>query len=387
MPNTTRFTPPATSRIVTMTRRIATTWIPELQKLITTIVVLAAGALAAWLWFGTGQQTDEPQRVAIEDRPAVAVVMVEARQRELIDEVEALGTTRAREAVEITPRIASVITAIRFREGQMVQAGDVLVELDNAEERAVLAEAEATVIDSRAQFRRASELLASKTVSESQVQQLEATMKADEARLEAAKARFEQSLVRAPFAGQIGLRQVSPGTLVTPGTVITTLDDLSTVRLDFTVPESFLGVLESGLSISARSVAFEGRSFDGEVRTVNTRVDPVTRAITIRAELPNDHGLLKPGMFLTVRLAGQSRLRVMLPEAALVPEGDRQRVYLVRDGRAWQTEVVVGRRLRGEVEILEGVRPGDSVVVEGTQKVANGGKVTAVDPVAVLGRR
>jgi len=358
-----------------------------LQKLITTFVVLAAGALAAWLWLAPGQQDEAPERAAVEDRPPVAVVMVEARARELVDEVEALGTTRAREAVEITSRIASVITAIRFREGQTVQAGDVLVELDNAEERAVLAEAEATVIDSRAQFRRASELLASKTVSESQVQQLEATMKADEARLEAARARFEQSLVRAPFAGQIGLRQVSPGTLVTPGTVITTLDDLSTVRLDFTVPESFLGVLESGLSISARSVAFEGRSFDGEVRTVNTRVDPVTRAITIRAELPNDHGLLKPGMFLTVRLAGQSRLRVMLPEAALVPEGDRQRVYLVRDGRAWQTEVVVGRRLRGEVEILEGVRPGDSVVVEGTQKVANGGKVTAVDPVAVLGRR
>ncbi|NGX17066.1 efflux RND transporter periplasmic adaptor subunit [Wenzhouxiangella sp. XN24] len=358
-----------------------------MQKLITTIVVLAAGALAAWLWFGTGQQDDMPERVAAEDRPAVAVVMVEATQRELVDEVEALGTTRAREAVEITPRITSVITAIRFREGQRVQAGDVLVELDNAEERAALAEAEARVIDSRAQFRRASELLASKTVSESQVQQLEATMNADEARLEAARARFEQSLVRAPFAGQIGLRQVSPGSLVNPGTVITTLDDLSTVRLDFTVPESFLGVLEAGLSISAQSVAFEGRSFDGEVRTVNTRVDPVTRAITIRAELPNDHGLLKPGMFLTVRLAGQSRLRVMIPEAALVPEGDRQRVYLVRDGRAWQTEVVVGRRLRGEVEILEGVRPGDSVVVEGTQKVANGGKVTRVDPVAVLSRR
>jgi membrane fusion protein (multidrug efflux system) len=175
--------------------------------------------------------------------------------------------------------------------------------------------------------------------------------------------------------------------LVTPGTTITTLDDLSSVRLDFTVPESFLGVLESGLGITARSVAFAGREFHGEVATVDTRVDPVTRAVTIRAELPNDDGLLKPGMFLTVRLAGQSSTRVVIPEAALVPEGDRQNVYLVRDGRAWRTDVTVGRRLRGEVEILRGIAPGAEIIIEGTQKVANGGRVTASEPVATLGQR
>jgi membrane fusion protein, multidrug efflux system len=357
-----------------------------LQKAITTLVVLAVAALAAYIWFAGGQSGEAPQRVSAEDRPPVAVVTVNAIERDLVDEVEALGTTRAREAVEITPRIASVITAIRFTEGQRVAAGDVLVELDNAEERAALAEAEARVIDSRAQFRRARELLESKTVSESQVQQLEATMNADEARLRAAEARFEQTLVRAPFAGQIGLRQVSPGGLVSPGMTITTLDDLSSVRLEFTVPESFLGVLEPGLAIQARSVAFEDHEFDGVVTTINTRVDPVTRAVTIRADLPNNEGLLKPGMFLTVRLAGQSRPRVVIPEAALVPEGDRQNVYLVRDGRAWRTQVAVGRRLRGEIEILEGVKAGDEIVVEGTQKVAHGGRITAVAPVATLGQ-
>jgi membrane fusion protein, multidrug efflux system len=359
----------------------------KLQKAITTLVVLAAAALAAWLWFATGDGNGVQQRVAPEDRPPVAVVTVAAVERDMVDEVEALGTTRAREAIEITPRISSVITAIRFREGELVEAGAMLVELDNAEERAALAEAEATVIDSRAQFRRARELLESRTVSESQVQQLEATMNADEARLRAAQARVEQTLVRAPFAGRVGLRQVSPGSLVNPGMVITTLDDLSSVRLDFTVPESFLGVLEPGLPIRARSAAYEGRAFEGQVTTIDTRVDPITRAVTIRADLPNDEGLLKPGMFLTVRLAGQSRARVVVPEAALVPEGDRQNVFLVRDGRAWRTDVTVGRRLRGEVEILEGLRPGDKVVVEGTQKVAHGGRVTDTDAVAILGLR
>jgi membrane fusion protein (multidrug efflux system) len=358
-----------------------------LQKTITTLVVLAAAALAAYIWFAGGDDgTPARQGMSPEDRPPVAVVTTVAESRALVDEVEALGTTRAREAVEITSRIASVITTINFREGETVEAGTVLVELDNAEERAALAEAEARVIDSRAQFRRARELLASKTVSESQVTQLEATMNADEARLRAAQARLEQTLIRAPFAGRVGLRQVSPGSLVNPSIVITTLDDVSSVRLDFTVPETFLGVLATGQRIAAQSVAFEDRLFEGEVRTINTRVDPVTRAVTIRADLPNDDGLLKPGMFLTVRLAGQSRQRVVIPEAALVPEGDRQNVYLVRDGRAWRTEVSVGRRLPGEVEILDGVRAGDEVVVEGTQKVANGGRITNTEPVAVLGR-
>jgi membrane fusion protein (multidrug efflux system) len=358
-----------------------------LQKTITTLVVLAAAALAAYIWFAGGDDgTPARQGMNPEDRPPVAVVTTVAESRALVDEVEALGTTRAREAVEITSRIASVITTINFREGETVEAGTVLVELDNAEERTALAEAEARVIDSRAQFRRARELLASKTVSESQVTQLEATMNADEARLRAAQARLEQTLIRAPFAGRVGLRQVSPGSLVNPSIVITTLDDVSSVRLDFTVPETFLGVLAAGQRIAAQSVAFEDRLFEGEVRTINTRVDPVTRAVTIRADLPNDDGLLKPGMFLTVRLAGQSRQRVVIPEAALVPEGDRQNVYLVRDGRAWRTEVSVGRRLPGEVEILDGVRAGDEVVVEGTQKVANGGRITNTEPVAVLGR-
>jgi membrane fusion protein, multidrug efflux system len=358
-----------------------------LQRVITTIVVLVAAALAAWIWFATGAAPEGTQRVSVEDRPPVSVVTVEAVARELVDEVEALGTTRAREAVEITSRVSSIITAISFREGQFIEAGTLLVELDNSQERAAMAEAEAAAIDSRSQFRRARELLESRTVSESQVQQLEAQMNANEARLRAAQARLEQTMVRAPSAGKVGLREVSLGSLVNPGTVITTLDDISSVRLDFTVPESFLGVLEPGLLINARSVAFAGREFQGKVNTINTRVDPVTRAVTVRADLPNEDGVLRPGMFLTVRLAGQTRARVMIPEAALVPEADRQNVYLVRDGRSWRTPVTVGRRLRGEVEIIDGLAPGDRVVVEGTQKVANGGRVTDVEPIVTLGQR
>ncbi|MEJ2523866.1 MAG: efflux RND transporter periplasmic adaptor subunit [Gammaproteobacteria bacterium] len=353
-----------------------------MKKLISTAaaLVLVAGGLYAWQHYNSRGGPPLPEAGG---GPApVGVVVAPARLEQLPRVVEALGTTRALEAVEITSRVLSVITDIRFAGGQEVSAGDVLVELENAEERASLAEAEAAVIDSRSQFERARALAETQVVSESQLLQLEATLKADEARLRAAQARLEQTVIRAPFAGYTGLRTISPGTLVTPGTVVTTLDDLSSVRLDFSVPEAFLDFVSEELQVSAKSVAFPDRSFDGRVTTVDTRVDPVTRAVTVRAELPNTDRLLKPGMFLTVRLEGAPRDTLVIPEAALVPEADRQFVFVVRDETARRVEVAIGRRLPGEVEVLRGLAPGDRVVVEGTQKVVDGTPVFETAPIA-----
>jgi len=343
------------------------------------VLVIVAGAMFAWRHFQAGSSAGGPAKSA----PApVAVVLAPARIDALPRVVEALGTTRALEAVEITPRISSIVTSIHFEGGEEVEAGEVLVELENAEERADLAEAEAAVIDSRSQFQRARSLAKTQVVSESQLLQLEATMKADEARLRAAQARLEQTIIRAPFHGFTGLRSISAGSLVTPGTVITTLDELSSVRLDFAVPETFLNFVAEGLEVSARSVAYPDQLFSGQVATVDTRVDPVTRAVTARAELPNPQNLLKPGMFLTVRIEGPARETLLIPEAALVPEGDRQFVFVEREGTARRVEVAIGRRMPGEVEILQGLEPGDRVVVEGTQKVVDGTPVTDAPPIA-----
>jgi membrane fusion protein (multidrug efflux system) len=357
-----------------------------LKKILVTAVVFAATALALAAWQRFAEPApDGSQPTAAEERPPVPVAVVEVKAVQFPEQVEALGTTQALEAVEITPRITSIVTQVRFREGQQVKTGEVLVELEDAEEQAALAETEAGLIDSRSQYARASELARTQVVSESQLKQLEATMKADEARLRAAQARLDQTRVRAPFAGRTGLRQVSPGSLVTPGTVITTLDDLSSVRLDFTVPETFLSVLREGMSVTAESVAWTERRFEGEVQTVDTRVDPATRAVTVRAVIPNDDLSLKPGMFLTVELAGPERQTLLLPEAALVPQGERQFVYVIRDGRAWRTEVAIGRRLRGSVEVTGGLSEGDEVVVEGTQRLADGTRVRRAPAVFAVG--
>lgn len=357
-----------------------------MNRIVTTAAALAlvAGGFYAWQLYDA--RRDAPASAGAGGPSPVGVVVAPARVEQLPRVVEALGTTRALEAVEITSRVSSIVTDIHFAGGEEVAAGQVLLELENAEERAALAEAEAALIDSRSQFERARALAKTQVVSESQLQQLEATMKADQARLRAAEARLEQTVIRAPFDGYTGLRTLSPGTLVTPGAVVTTLDDLSSVRLDFSVPEAFLDFVSDELQVAAKSVAFPGREFGGRVTTVDTRVDPVTRAVIVRAEIPNPDRMLKPGMFLTVRLEGSPRDTLVIPEAALVPEADRQFVFVVREDTARRVEVAIGRRLPGEVEVLRGLSPGDRVVVEGTQKVVDGTPVFETAPIASAAR-
>ena len=350
------------------------------------IFLLAAGALAAgaWLWQGAGVPDDSAGAGTGKGKP-VGVVTVRAEVVDFPAEIEALGSTRARDAVEITSKSPNIIAAIRFEDGDEVEAGQVLVELENSEQQAQLAEARARLLESTSQFERSRTLAADRSISASQLEQLEATMKADQARLRAAEARLADTVIRAPFGGRMGLRRVSVGSFISPGTVITTLDDTSTMRLDLAVPESFLGTVGPGMRIRADSVAWPGELFDGIVESLDSRVDPVTRMITARAVIGNDDGRLKPGMFLTVRLIGSERKAIVVPEEALVPEGDRQYVFLVTDGVARRTLVELGRRRPGQAEILEGLVAGDAVIVEGTQKVVDGTAVSASSSLAVAG--
>jgi len=293
---------------------------------------------------------------------------------------EALGNTRANEAVDIRPEITAAITAIKFEEGQQVQRGDVLLELENSEPLADLAAKKAALVDSESQYRRSSELFRTKAISESQLEQLEARRDADRAAVKAAESRLAHTVIRAPFAGQIGLRRVSLGSIVSPSTVITTLDDTSQIKLDFNVPEVFMSRLERGLTVTAHSAAWPDQVFTGQVVSIDTRVDPVSRTITVRALLPNEHGQLRAGMFLTVSLMKEDVVSLIIPEGALVPERSKQFVFVVADDQIVQRrEVITGRRRPGEVEILEGLNAGEQVVVEGTQQARPGLPVNVIE--------
>jgi membrane fusion protein (multidrug efflux system) len=293
---------------------------------------------------------------------------------------EALGNARANEAVDIRAEITAAITSIEFKEGQQVQAGDVLLKLENSEPLADLAAKKAALIDSESQYRRSSELFKTKVVSASQLEQLEARRDADLAAVKAAESRLAHTVIRAPFAGQIGLRRVSLGSIVGPSTVITTLDDTSQIKLDFNVPEVFMARLQMGLTVTARSAAWPDLLFSGNVISIDTRVDPISRTITVRALLPNDESRLRPGMFLTVSLLKDDVVSLVIPEEALIPERSKQFVYVVGDGNMVERrEVLTGRRRPGQIEILEGLEPGERVISEGTQQARPGMPVNIVE--------
>lgn len=305
----------------------------------------------------------------------ITVVTAPAAVEPLGVEIEAVGTARANESVDVTSKTSNTITAIRFGEGDRVKRGAVLVEFDSAQAKAALAEAEAALAESANQFGRSRDLFTSKALSLAQMDLIEATLKGNQARVSAAKAQLADTVIRASFDGRTGFRYVSVGSFVSPGTVITTLDDTSIINLDFTVPETYIYVLEEDLPVTALTAGLPDRTFKGEVTTLGSRVDPVTRSITVRAEIPNQDGVLRPGMFMTVRLQGDVAPTLLVPEAAVVPEQGRTFVFLVHDGLVERREVRTGRRRPGLVEIVEGLVVDERVVVEGTQHIRDGSRV------------
>ena len=304
-----------------------------------------------------------------------------ATVRSIAEIVEAIGTTQANESVTITAKVTDSIRHVRFDDGDFVQEGDVLVELTNEEQTALLQEEEAGRQDAQNQYDRLKDLLDQRSIPVSDVDEARARLAAAEARFQAVVARLDDRLIRAPFAGLLGFRQVSAGTLITPGTPITTLDDISVIKLDFALPEVHLGVVHPGLSLTAASAAFPDRSFAASVRTVGSRVNPVTRAVTVRARIDNPDALLRPGMLMTVKLTTASREALMVPETALVQRGMETFVYAVTDGRAAMTTIDLGIRRDGWAEARTGLTPGQEVVVEGVMKVRDGGPVRHADPV------
>ena len=309
-------------------------------------------------------------------RGPIQVVTATAQIREIREEVEAIGTTYANESVTITARVTDTISEVNFEDGESVNAGDVLVVLTSEQEAALLREALVNRDDAKRQTTRLEDLYRSNSVAESALDDARARLSAAEARYESVVASLQDRLVRAPFSGRLGFRQVSKGTLLTPGTPITTLDDLTIIKLDFSIPEVHLKLVHEGLELTARSSAFPDTEFSATVRTIDSRVDPITRAATVRAHIDNQDLILLPGMLLTVRLTTALRETLMVPEIALVQRASQVYVYTIKDGLAEMIQVTHAVRSEGWVEILSGLKAGDTVITEGVIKIRNGSPVT-----------
>jgi membrane fusion protein (multidrug efflux system) len=318
--------------------------------------------------------------------PAIGVVAVPVARKAWADVIEAIGTANANESLVLTAKVTETVSRINFKDGDTVEAGQILVELTGRAETAQLEEARAAAKEAEQQYRRQSELVSQGTIARSQLDAQVALRDAAVARMNAIRARLSDRVITAPFAGVLGFRRVSEGTLVTPGTEITTLDDISLIKLDFSVPESALSALRVGLPLRATSAAWPERTFEGTVASIGSRVDPVSRAVAVRAEVPNAEGLLKPGMLLGVSLDAAPREAVVVPEISVVSIGSRHFVFAVgEDQLARQVEVEIGSRREGEVEVLRGLEPGQQVVTDGIVKLRDGARVAVSAPAVATG--
>ena len=306
----------------------------------------------------------------------VDVIVQAVELHPLQNRIEALGTLRANESIRLTSNVTKTVTGINFEDGQRVKKGQILVEMTSAEERALLAEASINAEEARKQMERVRALVETKAASQSLLDQRLREYESAQARYRATDARLKDLQLDAPFSGVVGLRNVSVGALVSPGDIITTLNDDSRMKLDFTVPELYLRSLRVGLPISARSRALGDTVFEGRIYSIDNQIDPTTRAITVRALLPNDNGKLKQGMLMSIDLYANERESLVISEAALVPLGSSNFVFVVQpqDDQliVERRQITIGQRLHGAVEVLSGLEANEKVVTHGLQKVRAG---------------
>ena len=313
------------------------------------------------------------------------VILAEAVEELVVDRVEALGTLRANEQVTISAQVTEIITKLNFEDGQRVAKGDTLALMTSSEESAQLREAEATVREAAEQLERTKPLATRGVSSEALLSERRRDYETAVARLEAVKSRIADRRIEAPFDGVVGLRRISVGALVEPGTVITTIDDESVMNLDFSIPSTFLSTMRVGLPIETKSEAFGSRIFKGEVTGIDSRIDPVTRSVTVRAMIPNGDGVLKSGLLMTVDVLRNERRAVVVPEKAVIARGRETHVFVVAPAaeipNAEFRMVRLGTRSNGKVEVVDGLVAGEYIVTDGALrlKVGQPVKITAID--------
>ena len=332
--------------------------------------------LAATLFLATLLSLVSALPAAAQER--TAVIGARAELHPWSDPLEALGTLRADESVTLSATVTEIVAELNFSDGEAVEAGQLLIRLEDGEERAQLRVAQALRDERRGAVDRLSQLQSRNMAPRADVEDSQARLRQVEAEIQALEARLTNYRLRAPFDGVVGFRNISLGSLVTPGTELVTLDKIDVMKLDFSVPEVHLAMLAPGLPLTARSVAFPDELFEGEVASVGSRVDPVSRSVTVRAELDNHERRLRPGMLMEVVLQHRPRQAVVVPESALIPSGDRQYVLVIDEAdenRLERREVRVGERRTGQAEILEGLEADELVVSHGVQRAREGDRV------------
>lgn len=345
-------------------------------KQLLVLAVLGGAGYFGWQHFAT-QPAPE---AAVGGRSAPGVIVAEARAGQVERVISSVGSGRALRSVELRFSVAGRVSSIEFHDGDAVERGAVLARLDDAAERAALAEAQADLQEARSVHERSATLLDQKRLTASAFDTAKSALLRAEARLDSARTDLDHMILRAPFPGTVGFSQVDEGAVVATTTPIGTLDDISELDVEFPIPERFFGEVAVGAAVRARTRIFPDEIVDGQVAAIDRRVDEVSRAFLVRARFANPDLRLPAGVFMQVDLVLDSRPGVLAPEEALVTEAGEVFLFVIGpDSKAQKRSVTLGGRRAGEAEVIDGLAPGEKVVVRGVQKVRDGA------PVRVLG--
>jgi membrane fusion protein (multidrug efflux system) len=335
------------------------------MRIPSTLVVLAA------LLSGCGQAASGSA-----DKRELPLVQASAVQSaRFVERIDAVGTALANEQVTLAAPVTERIVKLNFDDGEFIAKGQVVAILATATENAQLAEAGARANEARQQLERLNQLQARGFATKSAVDAQQALASQANAQAGEARASIADRVIRAPFSGWVSLRNISAGAVVTAGTEIAQISDISKIKLDFAVPETMLAQIAPGQAIDAHAAAWPDQPFRGTIATIDPVLNPQTRAVTVRAILANTDRKLKPGMLLTVTIEAQARTSPAVPEIAVVGEGDNSFVFVVDKGIAKRVAIRTGIHQNGMVEILSGIAPGQNVVTEGVVKINDGSQV------------
>jgi len=338
-------------------------------------LLIGAALIAGAVWY---YQTVLSKAVAAKKKTVTTPYVIVEKQKSarVKDVIEALGTGIAKEAVDITAIVTAKVVLVNFNDGDTVEKDALLISLDDDKEQALKDQAQINIAEQEREMLRIEKLVKGKAVSQKTYDEQKTSLARSKTELDIVNVQIADRHLKAPFKGRLGMRLVSPGDLVTPGTKITTIDDISQIHVDFSIPEKYFAVLEKGREVEVTNAAYPGIVFKGVLTAISPRINQQTRMVEARATIDNKDARLRPGMMFTVRVDMGEPETLMIPERAITSLGEIQSVYLyMPQGHVVKREVKLGRRKDGKVEVISGICSGDAIVVEGVAKLIDGMKV------------
>ncbi len=349
--------------------------------------VLVGGAILAgaifFYYYAGGERKIMGNR---RSEPAPTVKLGKVSPRTVQTRVEGIGTGTAKESIDIIANATELVSGLFFEDGQSVEKGKLLVQLQDAQHQAERQQMKINLEEQERELKRLTPLYNARITSQKDYDAARTAVARAKTQIDIVEYQIANRKVIAPFSGKLGMRRISLGNLVSPSTVITTLDDISEIKIDFRISEKYSPFIRAGQKVGVTTVAYPDQVFDGEISAISPRIDPTTRTVEVRATVPNREGKLMPGMLFVVKLELGTRSALMVPEKAVMSLGEIQYIFVYRPRAHSVTrrEVRLGLRDRGSVEVLEGLRDGDEIVTDGVLKLVDGSAVTVSGTVEVI---